>query len=464
MHHNLWHLVCLSILFGLVTSSSWHSSEIAQSAHRSPIANSHGSDLETSPLSLFRRRIKSVRKTENKRDISTIAKNRKILNIRGGLADNETPTPVLVSTSFGSDFLDKKKRLTILKNSTVAELKSQIQQKFPGSPPIQLQNLYFTSRYLADDDELVSNLTALSPIPILLDMVCGTSVYNRTLSITQAIDAYAATVVQQSFLGEKMRSILSLPLADDDSGSATNITKLEQRTMDAVLYRRMYEAVKNSVYKKYSEDIEEALEAEKEPETLTLETIAWRKGSTKEISPIAAAMAKEFDLNGRGMRSFLYYSIVLVVFAFFGTNSYSSKVTLLLSIPVLWVSKLRQLRLASKIALYLVLPVLPTLDFLMPLFPATLQTIALESRNWQASEGEYNIRVAPEGARKRTTAAALNKEKKSAVVVEIKKESTTEDVEDAHVDVSEKDEEEEDEEEEEDDDDDEDEYPFSSNT
>jgi hypothetical protein len=52
--------------------------------------------------------------------------------------------------------------------------------------------------------------------------------------------------------------------------------------MDAVLYRRMYESVKESVYEKYLEDIDEALEAEKEPETITMETIGWRQ-SKKDI-------------------------------------------------------------------------------------------------------------------------------------------------------------------------------------
>ena len=39
---------------------------------------------------------------------------------------------VLVSTSFGSSFLDKRKRLTINRNATVSELKTLIREKFPG--------------------------------------------------------------------------------------------------------------------------------------------------------------------------------------------------------------------------------------------------------------------------------------------------------------------------------------------
>lgn len=143
--------------------------------------------------------------------------------------------------------------------------------------------------------------------------------------------------------------------------------------MDTLLYRRMYDSVSKGLHEKFAADIAEALVAEMEPETFTSETIAWRGQNKRRSSPLVEAIAKEFDLNGRGLRSFMYYSAVLAVFAMFGTNSASSRITLLLSIPTLWVSKLRQVRLLSKLGLYLVLPALPRVDFLLPLLPATLQ-------------------------------------------------------------------------------------------
>ena len=48
---------------------------------------------------------------------------------------------VIVSTSIGSSFLDKKKRLNLNRNSTVAELKVMVQEKFPGGPPVQVITL-----------------------------------------------------------------------------------------------------------------------------------------------------------------------------------------------------------------------------------------------------------------------------------------------------------------------------------
>ena len=63
----------------------------------------------------------------------------------------------------------------------------------------------------------------------------------------------------------------------------------------------------------------------------------------------------------------------------YGTSSPAAGQFLILMVPVLWVSKLRQLRLLLKIVQYLVLPIIPSLDFLMPLLPAPYQVIAVET-------------------------------------------------------------------------------------
>jgi hypothetical protein len=90
-----------------------------------------------------------------------------------GELDLTGTAPVLVSTSFGSMFLDKKKKLVLGKNETVADLKAQLSSKFPGSPPVALQHLYFGSRRL-EDSVLIGNISSLSPLPLALDMMSGT--------------------------------------------------------------------------------------------------------------------------------------------------------------------------------------------------------------------------------------------------------------------------------------------------
>ncbi|KAJ1402089.1 hypothetical protein B484DRAFT_457832, partial [Ochromonadaceae sp. CCMP2298] len=281
-------------------------------------------------------------------------------------------TPVLVSTSFGSMFLDKKKKLVLGKNETISDLKAQLSTKFPGSPPVELQHLYFSSRRL-EDWERIGNISSLSPVPIMLDMMSGTSVYNKSMSVSQGLEAYVASVTQQAYLGTQLRELHSPP-KPEGSNSTEGLEGMPM-SMETLHYRQLFHAVNDSIYSRYAEDIAAALEEEREPETFMDDTAAWR-GKTANVNPLAAAIAKEFDLNWRSFRHFLYYSAVLTVFALFGTTTDSSAKVLLCMIPLLWISKLRQLRLIFKIAQYLVLPVIPHMDFLLPLLPAPLQVIA----------------------------------------------------------------------------------------
>jgi len=283
---------------------------------------------------------------------------------------------IIISTAYGSTFLDKKKKLVIPKNHTILDLKGQLYSKFPGSPPIELQKLYFNSRYLYDY-ELIGNISMLSPLPILLDMISGTSVYNKSMSVSQALEAYISTVIQQAFIGFKLQSLYS-----HNSNNNINNNSSASTVMDTIYFRELLMSMNQSLYDRYQADITSALRDEQEPEVVAADTLAWRSPSKKTMSPLTLAIAKEFDLNIRGIKNFLYYSIVLMVFAYFGTTTSSSTTALLFMIPVLWISKLRQLRLLSKIILYTILPLVGKFDFLLPLLPAPLQVIALQTNKW----------------------------------------------------------------------------------
>ncbi|RYH08163.1 hypothetical protein EON65_41135 [archaeon] len=177
---------------------------------------------------------------------------RSILRFRGGstvaakedtLGNSSKPTPttctILVSTSIGSSFLDKKKKVVLARNTTVYQLKQYIQQKFPGSPPLPLQTVYFGTKQLTDD-EILSNVTSLPTIPLVLDMITGSSVYNKTLNIRQALEAYVSTLVQLSYLHTQMAYTLS----DSDS----NATRL----MLSPLLKEMFVKINQSVYATYA--------------------------------------------------------------------------------------------------------------------------------------------------------------------------------------------------------------------
>jgi len=281
----------------------------------------------------------------------------------GSSAPTTIPTTatVLVSTSIGSLFLDKKKKLVVSRNCTILELKETIRDKFPGGPPVQLQKLFFGTRVL-NDSELVANITTATQVPLLLDMLTGTSAYNRTMSVIEALEAYTASLTQQAYIGDKLRSIYAIEAGIDILAS--------DGTMESLIYKEMFRSINESLYATYSSDIQAALLAESEPEIDTADTAKWRTGK-KPRGPLAVAIAKEFDINTRTLKTFFYYSVLLVVrnffensfmfcshlilfcllqiFAKFGTSSKDSSSYLFALIPILWVSKIRQLRLIYKV-------------------------------------------------------------------------------------------------------------------
>jgi hypothetical protein len=215
------------------------------------------------------------------------------------------PISIMVSTSFGSSFLDKKKRLSLSRNTTISQLKSIIEQKFPANPPEQLQRLFYGLRHLRDED-ILGNISSSSSAQILLDMPSGTSVYNKSMNLAQALEAYASLIIQQTYLGEKLKAVYTNTLTQLPSNDASEIQP------DSILYRDMFMSVNESIYTDYYTDIIDALEIEKEPDTLTDDTAAWR-GVAKQRSPFVVAFAKEFDINLRSFKSFIYFSGLLIV-------------------------------------------------------------------------------------------------------------------------------------------------------
>eukprot|EP01041_Mallomonas_annulata_P000486 gene486-912_t len=322
-----------------------------------------------------------------------------IMSLRGGSTETtsapqdviEPPShsgdscTVIVSTTIGSSFLDKKKKLVIPKNSTIEDLKVQINKKFPGTPPISMQRLIFGLRKV-EDNELVGNLTTISPIPLLLDVISGTSAYNKTMTISQALEAYSSLTIHQAYLGDQLARLFNKNY--NQNSNQDNINSSSSVIIETVAYRDMLESINTTLYSTYIEDIQDALEEEKEPEVATTDTAAWRSPLNKPKRPLAAAFAKEFDLNMKGFFGFVYYSILLAIFAYFGTTTQLSSQFLIFMVPVLWVSKVRQLRLLAKLVIYLILPFIPKIEFLMPLLPAPYQVIANQSEFWSDTEDE----------------------------------------------------------------------------
>ncbi len=283
------------------------------------------------------------------------------------------PTAIIISTtSIGSSYLDKKRRISIPVNSTIADLKQQLSTRFPGSPPVPLQRLFFGTRLLKDEEE-ISNVTALSPMPLTLDMITGTSVYDRTMTVSQALEAYVSLLVQQAYTGQSMNKIF-------DQSNGVEGGSSDDNELETARYRELFHSLNASLYENFAEEIEQALLEEREPEAFAADTAAWR-GDKANTSPVAVVLAKEFDLNWSSLKNFVYFSVLLMVFARFGTNTATSSKFLIAMIPFLWFSKLRQFRVAFKLATYFLLPFAALTNFLMPLLPAPYQAIAVAAKD-----------------------------------------------------------------------------------
>lgn len=233
-------------------------------------------------------------------------------------------TTITVTTSVGSTFLDKIKRFSISRNASVLELKQSIRDKFPGNPPTQLQRIFYGFKLLSNHSQKVGELTPSPQIPILLDMLSGTSGYNKTMSITQALEAYVSAQVHQTYLSLATQKVFSSrdSITESELKSTTTASTSEQATaengqMETLVLREIFDIMNKSVYEQYAEEIAVALEKEKEPEMIAADTIAWRRGSAlSERSPLQSAWAKQFDTNKQVALALVYYSVILVVSRF----------------------------------------------------------------------------------------------------------------------------------------------------
>ena len=325
----------------------------------------------------------------------------KIISIRGGLTAVETKSSFssssdtnitstqtqqpnltgnatcIITTSLGSSFLDKTKKISIQRNSSVSQLKALIHDKFPGSPPVILQKVFYGFRAL-NNTEIIGNITSSNQIPILLDMISGTGGYNKTMSISQAIEAYVSVIVHQTYLSSTMKKVFDQKDHVSDSSSTTS--NEDNNRIETLSYREMFDMLNQTFYEQHHDEIMAALEKEKEPDIISADTLAWRKQHLDDAiednddrNPLIAAWAKQFDTNKQVALALVYYSIVLIVFSKYATQKKDSKSFLLIMVPLLWLSKLRQFRLASKVGLCLFLQIAPYIDFIMPLLPAPYQ-------------------------------------------------------------------------------------------
>jgi hypothetical protein len=238
------------------------------------------------------------------------------ISIPTGRSSNAT-VKVYVSTRIGSKYLDKKMVLTLQRHENVLDLKNEISKKFSGKPPVELQTLYCGTRKLQDTDT-ISNISPLNIIPIQLDMMSGTSSYERPMHTGDMIEAYCAASAQQAYLANKMAEIVS-GVDQRDTENNDPLTSIP----DSVKYAKLLSSFNASIHASLAERIAAAKRADSDAEAPPGDAMrsifsynTEGMGSVEEwiaVKPRDAAIAKLFDLNAVQAKRLLFYSGVCVV-------------------------------------------------------------------------------------------------------------------------------------------------------
>lgn len=246
-----------------------------------------------------------------------------LLIVRGGASlqpqtsnSSLQPVSVTVSVSVGVSYLDKTRKILVSRNSTVRDLKNAIHHKFPSNPPPELQRLFW-GRNLLQDDTVLESIASSNHIPVLLDMLAGTATYDRPFTVSQALEAYAASIVQQTYITDQLSRSLRYEATHDQSDGAARapaegVDEAECHLLD---HWDLFRAVNESLHRRHAEEVAAALTSERNPDAASPDTSPWRgpPSSRHAVSPLSTALAKEFDLNGKAARTYCYLSVLLVV-------------------------------------------------------------------------------------------------------------------------------------------------------
>ena len=216
-----------------------------------------------------------------------------------GKAENAGNISVLVAVPMGLKYLDRKKLSGMSRNASVLELKRHLEATFPGYPPVVLQRIFWRSRLL-DNDELLGDICNTTTLTLTLDLLSGTSGYNRTGAIAETVDALISTQVHMAVNGAAILQNIS----------PSNISTEDSLSACIALYRRL----NASFYAQYAKEIERALLEERNPESASEDTMPWRrKGDRIKYSALSLYLAKEFNLHMNSIKPILSNAFLMTV-------------------------------------------------------------------------------------------------------------------------------------------------------
>lgn len=202
----------------------------------------------------------------------------------------------------------------------MTKLKEVIQEKFPGHPPTGLQKLYLESKIM-QNDEILGHLTNKILLPIQLDLMSGTMLYNKTsVSLSKAIDAYISLSVHEAYLSNKLTEVITSPSSLPSKRSSS----LRNMVPDSIKYRLLYKKLNESFYEAHGSEIKAALEAEENPSMDSDDTHMWQSAtipatlantgvSSPSSSSIKDIIRRELLLNDKDIAKLTYWSCALMV-------------------------------------------------------------------------------------------------------------------------------------------------------
>jgi hypothetical protein len=256
-------------------------------------------------------------------------------NYRGGALDlkkNEIPSDEIVTvwilSKFGnSDFLEKRIKLDIHKNSTIGMVKSLVSEHFPGNPPTELQTLFF-GLHRVENSQKLSEFSEKKIIPLQLDLISSVKKdYQKIKNVVEALEAYVALQIHDIFLSQTALRLLSPPASSSSSFSILNETDAEGATAlpQSIAFMELFRKLNQSLFESQGTAIQKAVEAERELTSFSTDDLrdATIDGLGYETideyldssSKLRRFLTTELSFNRQILRSLVLYSLVWIVSA-----------------------------------------------------------------------------------------------------------------------------------------------------
>lgn len=268
---------------------------------------------------------------------------------------------VRVATMAGNRYLDKRTDVEVDEHGSVGDLKSRIEDVFPGKPPAALQRLFFGSQLLADDSQPITEAVGDEGgrLELLLDMVPPIATTGRVPDETvERIRAFVAETVALEHTWRLLRE-------GDPQQSEMRCEQL-QAELAATEHALLDETLAQEIQQR------EALVA-----------VGAMRTGLDDATPLAEWKQRLAVLLNVNWRDTLKLVIALVAAAKFGVDDMFRRNLFLGFVPVVLFAQTRHARFLTKLIWY-ALPTIHEKSFISAFFGAPHQILlSLKSSDYQ---------------------------------------------------------------------------------